>query len=129
MGLGMKEERKAGTEVEEIISDEVGQESPLTLKEFLEEAVSLLLTAYLFIIFCIYPFYIKNGYSDIGNEKYQFYKYITMGGLGLILPLALLISTLLPFPSPSLNLITPVGSTSTLMALSAVVVSWKPFLV
>ena len=86
----MKEERKAGTEVEEIISDEVGQESPLTLKEFLEEAVSLLLTAYLFIIFCIYPFYIKNGYSDIGNEKYQFYKYITMGGLGLILPLALL---------------------------------------
>ena len=90
MGLGMKEERKAGTEVEEIISDEVGQESPLTLKEFLEEAVSLLLTAYLFIIFCIYPFYIKNGYSDIGNEKYQFYKYITMGGLGLILPLALL---------------------------------------
>ena len=46
-----------------------------------------------------------------------------------ILPLALLISTLLPFPSPSLNLITPVGSTSTLMALSAVVVSWKPFLV
>ena len=51
MGLGMKEERKAGTEVEEIISDEVGQESPLTLKEFLEEAVSLLLTAYLFIIF------------------------------------------------------------------------------
>ncbi len=90
MGLGMKEERKAGTEVEEIISDEVGQESPLTLKEFLEEVVSLLLTAYLFIIFCIYPFYIKNGYSDIGNEKYQFYKYITMGGLGLILPLALL---------------------------------------
>ncbi len=59
MGLGMKEERKAGTEVEEIISDEVGQESPLTLKEFLEEAVSLLLTAYLFIIFCIYPFYQK----------------------------------------------------------------------
>ena len=26
MGLGMKEERKAGTEVEEIISDEVGQD-------------------------------------------------------------------------------------------------------
>ena len=61
MGLGMKEERKAETEVEEIISDEGGQESPLTVKEFLEEAVSLLLTAYLFIIFCIYPFYIKNG--------------------------------------------------------------------
>ena len=69
MGLGMKEERKAGTEVEEIISDEVGQESPLTLKEFLEEAVSLLLTAYLFIIFCIYPFYIKNGYSDIDRKS------------------------------------------------------------
>ena len=61
----MKEERKAGTEVEEIISDEVGQESPLTLKEFLEEAVSLMLTAYLIIIFCIYPFYVKNVYSDI----------------------------------------------------------------
>ena len=45
----MKEERKAGTEVEEIISDEAGQESPLTLKEFLEEAVSLLLTVYHFL--------------------------------------------------------------------------------
>ena len=61
MGLGMKEERKAETEVEEIISDEGGQESPLTVKEFLEEAVSLLLTAYLFIIFCIYPFISKTA--------------------------------------------------------------------
>lgn len=103
----MKEEKKAGFEVDKKGSDEAfldldkgrgdeewdvnaEQESPFVMKEFLEEAVSLLLTAYLFIIFCIYPFYVKNGYSDIGNEKYQFYKYITMGGLGLILPLALL---------------------------------------
>lgn len=94
----MKEEKKAefeeneeNAEIEK--SEGIGQEEEegsFVMKEFLEEAVSLLLTAYLFIIFCIYPFYVKNGYSDIGNEKFQFYKYITMGSLGLIVPLALL---------------------------------------
>lgn len=58
------------------------------IQEKVQEAVSLLLTAYLFIVFCMYPLYMQNGYSDIGNEKYNFYKYITIGAFSLIIPLA-----------------------------------------
>ena len=51
-------------------------------------------------------------------------------GMSSNLPLTPSMETLLPVPSPSLKLMDRVrGSTSTLMALSAVVVSWKPFLV
>ncbi len=60
------------------------------MEAFCEETVSLLLTAYLFIVFCMFPFYLKNGYMEIGKEKYNFYKIITIGGFGLIIPLVLL---------------------------------------
>lgn len=86
----MDERKNVESEDREINPGEDMEQGGFDIRGFLEEAVSLLLTAYLFIIFCIYPFYVKNGYSDIGNEKFQFYKYITVGGLGLILPLALL---------------------------------------
>ena len=60
------------------------------MEAFCEETVSLLLTAYLFIVFCMFPFYLRNGYMEIGKEKYNFYKTITIGGFGLIIPLVLL---------------------------------------
>lgn len=60
------------------------------VEAFLEEAVSLLLTAYLFIMFCMFPFYLRNGYMEIGKEKYNFYKAITVGGFCLIVPMAVL---------------------------------------
>ncbi len=60
------------------------------MEAFCEETVSLLLTAYLFIVFCMFPFYLKNGYMEIGKDKYNFYKIITIGGFGLIIPLVLL---------------------------------------
>lgn len=60
------------------------------LEAFCEEAASLLLTAYLFIIFCMFPFYLRNGYFEVGKEKYNFYKVITMGGFSLIIPFVLL---------------------------------------
>lgn len=88
--MEMDERKNVESEDREINPGEDMEQGGFDIRGFLEEAVSLLLTAYLFIIFCIYPFYVKNGYSDIGNEKFQFYKYITVGGLGLILPLALL---------------------------------------
>lgn len=55
---------------------------------FCKEAASLLLMAYLFIVFCMYPFYMQNGYIDIGSDKYNFYKDITVGALCLIIPFA-----------------------------------------
>ena len=60
------------------------------MEAFCEETVSLLLTAYLFIVFCMFPFYLRNGYMEIGKEKYNFYRTITIGGFGLIIPLVLL---------------------------------------
>ena len=57
------------------------------LEAFCEEAASLLLTAYLFIMFCMFPFYLRNGYLEVGKEKYHFYKAVTVGGFGLIIPL------------------------------------------
>ncbi len=91
-----KKQVEAEKQEEEVRQEETGmqeakaQETAFTWGGFCEEIVSLLMTAYLFIMFCIYPFYTKNGYVEIGKEKYNFYKAITFGGFALILPLALL---------------------------------------
>ncbi len=60
------------------------------IEAFCEEAASLLVTAYLFIVFCMFPFYLRNGYLEVGKEKYHFYKVMTFGGFSLILPFVLL---------------------------------------
>ena len=39
------------------------------LEGFFEEAASLLLSAYLFIMFCMFPFYMRSGYMEIGKDK------------------------------------------------------------
>lgn len=65
-------------------------EACFSFEYFCEEAVSLLLMAYMFILFCMYPFYMQNGYMEIGQVKYDFYKYITIGAFSLLIPLAFL---------------------------------------
>lgn len=62
-------------------------EEKINLLLFCEEAVSLLLMAYLIIIFFFYPFYMQNGYVQIGDAKFSFYMDITIGAFALILPL------------------------------------------
>lgn len=92
----MTEERKReeyGEEIEDSAQngsqEDVNGEEGFSLRGFCEEAVPLLLTAYLFIVFCLYPFYLKDGYTDVGREKFNFYKVMTIGGFSLILPLVL----------------------------------------
>lgn len=66
------------------------QEVPFTWSGFCEEMVSLLVMAYLFIIFCIYPIYMKDGYVELGKEKFGFYRATTLGAFALIIPLAIM---------------------------------------
>lgn len=60
-----------------------------SFSSFCEEAVSLLLMAYLFVIFFLYPYYMRNGYANIGRDKFSFYRDITVGGFALIIPFAI----------------------------------------
>ena len=92
----MAEEQKReeyDRETESICQDggqeEIEEEGGFSFRGFCEEAVPLLLTAYLFIVFCLYPFYLKDGYTNVGREKFNFYKVMTIGGFSLILPFAL----------------------------------------
>lgn len=50
----------------------------------MKKATSLFTTAYLLIIFCIYPFYMQNGYQDIGEAKNRFFLYISMAAAGIM---------------------------------------------
>lgn len=71
-------------------TDVMETETGFSFPYFCEEAISLLLMAYLFIVFCMYPFYMQNGYMEIGKVKYDFYKAITIGAFVLLVPLACL---------------------------------------
>lgn len=48
------------------------------------KAADFLTYAYLVIMFCIYPFYMQNGYVDIGEAKNRFFLYTSMAALGLL---------------------------------------------
>ena len=41
-------------------------------------------TAYLLLIFGVYPFYMKQGYVDIGKAKYQFFIYSSLAAVGIL---------------------------------------------
>lgn len=75
---------------EETENEVMEMEEKFSFPDFCEEAVSLLLMAYMFILFCLYPFYLQNGYHGVGTGKYNFYRDITIGGFALIGPLAIL---------------------------------------
>lgn len=44
----------------------------------------LFITAYLLLMFCVYPFYMKEGYVDIGEAKYEFFLYGSLGMIGIL---------------------------------------------
>lgn len=52
------------------------------------KAGNLFTTAYLLLIFCIYPFYMKEGYVDIGESKYHFFLYSSLAALLILAILA-----------------------------------------
>ena len=47
------------------------------MKQQVMKAGNLLATAYMLIMFVLYPFYMKNGYADLGEAKYHFFFYVT----------------------------------------------------
>lgn len=51
--------------------------SPKTLTSFL-------CLAYIIIMFCIYPFYMKNGYEKISDAKFSFFLYCSLGAVLLL---------------------------------------------
>ncbi len=50
----------------------------------LKKAGNLFITAYLVLIFGIYPFYMNEGYVDIGKAKYHFLLYCSLGAVGIL---------------------------------------------
>lgn len=50
----------------------------------LKEITRLFAAAYFVIIFGIYPFYMKNGYVEIGEGKYRFFIYVSIAALILL---------------------------------------------
>ncbi len=58
------------------------------MKQQIMKAGNLLVTAYMLIMFALYPFYMKNGYTDLGEAKYHFFFYVTTAAVLLLLILA-----------------------------------------
>lgn len=50
----------------------------------IKKAGNLFTTAYLILIFGIYPLYMRHGYVDIGNAKYQFFIYCSGAALVIL---------------------------------------------
>ena len=50
----------------------------------------LFITAYLLLLFCVYPFYMPEGYVDIGEAKYRFFLYISLAALIILILFAVL---------------------------------------
>lgn len=50
----------------------------------LKKTANLFTTAYLLIMFAIYPFYMQNGYVDIGEAKNHFFLYVSIAAFGIL---------------------------------------------
>lgn len=55
-----------------------------------KKAGNLFTTAYLLLIFGIYPFYMKQGYVDIGKAKYHFFLYSSLAAVGILFLISIL---------------------------------------
>lgn len=55
-----------------------------------KKAGNLFTTAYLLIMFTIYPFYVEKGYLNIGEAKFRFFKYVSLAAFFILLIIALL---------------------------------------
>lgn len=49
-----------------------------------KKAGNLFTTAYLLLIFGVYPFYMKQGYVDIGKAKYHFFLYCSLSAIAIL---------------------------------------------
>ena len=59
----------------------------------LKKAGNLFTTAYLLLIFGVYPLYMKHGYVDIGKAKYQFFIYCSLAALAILALIGFLYGT------------------------------------
>ena len=55
------------------------------MKKIIAEIGNSILTAYFLVMMVVYPFYIKNGYREIGNVKYYFFRNISLVMAGMML--------------------------------------------
>ena len=60
----------------------------IQLKKIIAEIGNSILTAYFLVMMVVYPFYIKNGYREIGNVKYYFFRNISLVMVGMMLMIA-----------------------------------------
>ena len=50
----------------------------------LKKVGSIFTTAYLLLMFGIYPFFMDQGYVNIGDSKYRFFIYCSLGALAIL---------------------------------------------
>ena len=50
----------------------------------IQKAGKLFSTAYLLLMFCVYPFYLENGYYDIGEAKMHFFLRVSLAAFILL---------------------------------------------
>ena len=58
----------------------------------IKKAGSLFTTAYLLLIFGVYPFYMKQGYVDIGKAKYHFFIFSSLAAAGIFTLISILLT-------------------------------------
>ncbi len=58
----------------------------------IKKAGNLFTTAYLLLIFGVYPFYMKQGYVDIGKAKYYFFIYSSFAAAGIFTLISILLT-------------------------------------
>ena len=51
----------------------------------MKKTANLLVTAYLLLLFVAYPFYMKEGYVEIGRAKYSFWIRISLSTAAVLL--------------------------------------------
>ena len=51
----------------------------------MKKTANLLVTAYLLLLFVVYPFYMKEGYVEIGRAKYSFWIRISLSTAAVLL--------------------------------------------
>lgn len=54
------------------------------------QIMEYVLAAVLFLLCCVVPLYTRDGYYQIGDAKFQAYKYIMLGGFGVLLVLLIM---------------------------------------
>ena len=50
----------------------------------LKKTANLFTTAYLLLMFCVYPFYVEKGYENIGEAKNRFFLYISISAFVIL---------------------------------------------